>query len=33
MKTPYEMMTGYTDNPLLKYELPQVEKNDNKTIK
>ena len=33
MKTPYEMMTGHADNPLLKYELPQVEKNDNETIK
>ena len=26
MKTPYEMMTGNADNPLLKYELPQTVK-------
>ena len=33
MKTPYEMMTGHADNPLLKYELPQGENNAGKTIK
>ena len=33
MKTPYEMMTGHADNPLLKYELPQLEKDAGKTIK
>ena len=33
MKTPYEMMTGHADNPLLKYELPLVGKNAGKTIK
>ena len=33
MKTPYEMMTGHADNPLLKYELPQVETDAGKTIK
>jgi len=25
MKTPYEMMTGSSDNPLLRYELPRQE--------
>ena len=33
MRTPHEMMAGHADNPLLKYELPQVEKNDNRAIK
>ena len=33
MKTPYEMMSGHADNPLLEYELPQAEADDNKTIK
>ena len=28
MKTPYEMMTGHADNPLLKYVLPQEETDD-----
>ena len=33
MKTPYEVMTGHADNPLLKYELTQVETGNKETIK
>ena len=33
MKTPYEMMTGRADNPLLQYELPLTEADNNETIK
>ena len=33
MKTPFEMMTGHADNPLLKYELPSAEADADETIK
>jgi hypothetical protein len=33
MKTPLEMLTGNPDNPLLKYELPQVRMDKNNESK
>ena len=33
MKTPYEMMTGYADNPLLRYALPRAEADADETIR